>query len=737
MVDESLIAYLKTQMLEDNPAWLQLGNLQTDMFGNNVRKGQLKLEQPLNRNRWKDRVQELENNLRKLLAYSNDEHLFTNEEDIQHLIYAIDHCKILDPACGSGAFPMGVLHKLVYVLSRLDDDNVRWRELQKRKAQIEIDKALNEKDKKEREHKLIDINESFEDNASDFGRKLYLIENCIYGVDIQPIAVQISKLRFFISLIVDQKEKQGANNRGIRPLPNLETKFVAANTLIGLDKPKQAVIMPTKFYDLEIQLADVRHEHFDAKSRKEKTNCQKRDKLIRKQIAEMLKGSGWNSKDADRIALFDIYDQNAAADWFEPEWMSGKELFKGFEIVIGNSPYIVSKGGRYTGSEFNKEIINYFKFRFKTAEQQFNTYTLFIEIAKDLLSKKGIAYYIVPNTFLANEYSLKLREFLTSEVAIHELYSTGLAFEAATVETIVLGFGNLKSEYLKVRSNNDSVLLKTKDIISLTEDKKLLIKLNERSLSIIHKLNRFPKLKKVAKVWRGLTTGDDKRFISNTKISKEYKPLITGSDIERYGSLSNRKYVQYSPELLDRSRDERIFLLKEKLVSKFVGAKLTFAYDDKQFYVLNSGCVTENTSSTFTIKYLLSLLNSRLLNYFFSNVFTDYRDTFPIMKSGNVESLPIPIIELKKQFPFITLVDYIILLKQINADSSFFERLIDAMVYELYLPEEIKAAKSEVLQHLNKFPELEEDAEEKNLKIIEKVYKELSDPKHPVTVAMF
>ncbi len=121
MVDESLIAYLKTQMLEDKPAWLQLGNLQTELFGNEVRKGQLKLEQSLNKSRWKGKEEELEANLRKVISYSNDEHPFTNEDDIQQLVYAIDHCKILDPACGSGAFPMGVLHKLVYVLSRLDE----------------------------------------------------------------------------------------------------------------------------------------------------------------------------------------------------------------------------------------------------------------------------------------------------------------------------------------------------------------------------------------------------------------------------------------------------------------------------------------------------------------------------------------------------------------------------------------------------------------------------------------
>ena len=87
------------------------------------------------------------------------------------------------------------------------------------------------------EKQIANINDAFERNELDYGRKLYLIENCIYGVDIQPIAVQIAKLRFFISLVVDQKTDDTQENRGILPLPNLETKFVAANSLIGVEGP--------------------------------------------------------------------------------------------------------------------------------------------------------------------------------------------------------------------------------------------------------------------------------------------------------------------------------------------------------------------------------------------------------------------------------------------------------------------------------------------------------------------
>jgi hypothetical protein len=174
------------------------------------------------------------------------------------LIAAIDRLKILDPACGSGAFPMGILHKLVFVLGKLDPDNAYWRETQRQKAIRETEQAFRLGNKTERETRLLEISEVFERNASDYGRKLYLIENCIYGVDIQPIAVQIAKLRFFISLIVDQRVDDDQPNRGVRPLPNLDTKFVAANTLLSIERPQQLMLKDLAIDAKERELEDVR-----------------------------------------------------------------------------------------------------------------------------------------------------------------------------------------------------------------------------------------------------------------------------------------------------------------------------------------------------------------------------------------------------------------------------------------------------------------------------------------------
>ncbi len=169
-----------------------------------------------------------EGSLRDLISYSENPNSF-NPKDTKTLIRAIDNCKILDPACGSGAFPMGVLHKLVHILHKLDPKNTLWKQRQIEKAQTQDDVTI-------REQLISDIEVAFENNELDYGRKLYLIENCVYGVDIQPIATQISKLRFFISLIVDQKVDSGKENFGVRPLPNLEAKFVCANTLINIEK---------------------------------------------------------------------------------------------------------------------------------------------------------------------------------------------------------------------------------------------------------------------------------------------------------------------------------------------------------------------------------------------------------------------------------------------------------------------------------------------------------------------
>jgi hypothetical protein len=188
--------------------------------------------------------------LRHLLACTDEPPQFDDRERTE-LIAAIDRVKILDPACGSGAFPIGMLQKLVFLLEKLDPGNRQWKQRQIDNVHREMERVcaiegtIEDRDNEVREavlaslaQKLHEIERAFACNTLDYGRKRYLIQNCMYGVDIQPIAVQIAKLRCIITLIVDQQADDSLENHGILTLPNLETRFVAANTLDSFDPEK-------------------------------------------------------------------------------------------------------------------------------------------------------------------------------------------------------------------------------------------------------------------------------------------------------------------------------------------------------------------------------------------------------------------------------------------------------------------------------------------------------------------
>ena len=183
---------------------------------------------------------------------------------------------------------MGMLHKLTLALRRLDPDNSRWERLQKERALQRAEVAFDTQDDPTRREELIEIDETFKRyRDSDFGRKLYLIQNSIFGVDIQPVACQIAKLRFFISLAIEQEAEQDAENFGIKPLPNLETRFIAANTLIGLKA--QGTLTSNRARDLEQELRDNRERHFHATTRQRKRACKRKDEEVTNRIGSRVK----------------------------------------------------------------------------------------------------------------------------------------------------------------------------------------------------------------------------------------------------------------------------------------------------------------------------------------------------------------------------------------------------------------------------------------------------------------
>ena len=274
MVDESLIAHLKSELVtyyESESTFAATSPpSQLDLKGQSD-PVQTQLD-PQATTLTNEQKSDIEKKLRHLIAYKDEPHQF-DADGTEQLIKAIDTLKILDPACGSGAFPMGILHKLVFILGKLDPRNDQWRQRQITKVENLIniaeeidDSTIRENTIRDLETEIDSINEAFERNELDYGRKLYLIENCIYGVDIQPVAVQIAKLRFFISLVVDQRIDDAQENRGVRPLPNLETKFVLGNTLISVEKPVQQTLRNPEIDRKETELSEVRRKHFTART---------------------------------------------------------------------------------------------------------------------------------------------------------------------------------------------------------------------------------------------------------------------------------------------------------------------------------------------------------------------------------------------------------------------------------------------------------------------------------------
>ena len=227
--------------------------------------------------------------IRSLISYSDDDQVSTLTEGQTHdIVKAVLNCKVLDPACGSGAFPMGMLQQMSHLLSRVDASNKYWEE-------VVIDRAINDSsfvdnmnDEEKEAHKH-EIEEVFRLSVDypDYARKLYLIENCIYGVDLQSIAAQISRLRFFISLLCEQQPSSDASkNYNIKPLPNLEMKFVSANTLVRLEHIEEAreLFANKDILDLIAQLKAVRHELFVVTDHHVKEKLLSTDESLRSRI---------------------------------------------------------------------------------------------------------------------------------------------------------------------------------------------------------------------------------------------------------------------------------------------------------------------------------------------------------------------------------------------------------------------------------------------------------------------
>lgn len=349
-----------------------------------------------------------ESKLKALISWGqadDEEHPLSNDEK-QKIVTALAGLTILDPACGSGAFPIGILQKVVYILQQADPRAEIWLENQlKNIASPELKR---------------DIQEKYESENYDWLRKYGVIRETIFGIDIQTIATEISKLRCFLTLIIEEEVDDDKPNRGVHALPNLDFKFVTANSLVSLPDSNTAAKGKglNLFEDVSHieQLKNIRNQYFGANA----------DERARLQVEfKNLQMDMLRSRIASSNSTSDLYNElsdwdpfsHKATEWFDAEWMFGLE---GFDIVIANPPYVGEKGNKTT---FDKLKITSLGKRFYKGKM--DLFYFFFHLGIDALKDGGILTFITTNYYPTADGAVKLRKDFYERTNIVRLINFG------------------------------------------------------------------------------------------------------------------------------------------------------------------------------------------------------------------------------------------------------------------------------------------------------------------------
>jgi hypothetical protein len=523
----------------------------------------------------------------------------------------------------------------------------------------------------------------------------------VYGVDIQPIAIQISKLRFFISLIVDQKA-DGAkeNNYGIIALPNLETKFVAANTLIGI-KREQGGLADPEIDKKQKELLRIRHNHFGAKSTQEKKALRDTDRKVSKELIELLKQDGfYNSADAAQMATWNPYSQTEASAFFDPWWMFG--IDKGFDVVIGNPPYVDSEHMVI----INGLLRNTYRELYKTAKGNWDLFIIFIEKGIKLLSSQGLISFIVPNKLISQDYASDVRDMISDRILEIRDYSRLNVFENAAVYPITILMKNDKMrDYANMISMSSLITINEIHKVDDAELRHLpwdIFFWDSSIVLILRKINRHNKLMRQFVEFKNPCTVSEAYQIKSKLYDKgivaNAKKFINSGIIDKYSSLWGLKLAAY---IKDRYKFPVISLRDLKNISsrryaqsqskKIIIANMTqnieaFLDINAEYLAGKSTIIAIGKESELT--FCTALINSKIVSFWYKCIYHSTKMSGEALSitAERLSVIPIPDISMSEKKQLITIVDKIIAAKATDpkADTAALERQIDSLVYRLY-----------------------------------------------------
>lgn len=815
MSQESLVEYLYTHLSKPSTkAYRRLGSSQTELFGNEGRKGQLAIEEEIQ----DDEPSLNRESLERFIKYQYLEEQVTNQQQVIEEL--MDQVKICDPAIGSGAFPMGLLQEIIQAKEALHE----WR-----------------------------VEQNFEDRG-DFDPvpiKLNLIQYCIYGVDIEQGAIDIARLRFWLSLVVDEKQPQ--------LLPNLDYKIMQGNSLLESygdidlnidniqhdlieDGSKQfttkdrerlkklvndfylsenveqkpeikkeidgivqdfiegCILNSQKKFDKEIEEINRELAFINQQSQKQEKVHQKhenRKNTLKKQLEKVTQERNKLQQQANELReMFKKQEFNFFLWhlWFQDVFQQG-----GFDIVIANPPYIEHKKLKHIAKEL--------KHKYEVYSQSSDLSVYFFELAFVLLKKNGQLCFINTNKFFSTEYGKNLRNLLLrnklnsivnfEQVEVFKDILVSSAIINATKLTPPkdnnITYTELKKEKywrqeFKKKLNNDKKVFK-----QIEFDHKEWTFYPETERAIKKEIdNESIKLEDLSyiNIFRGLTTGFDPAFIIDSKTKNELgnpdivKPLIMGRDIKKFKLSSKERYIINShngvknkrPPInvekdyplifkylckIDRKHNFKLsnrtdqgnhwtnlrncayldLFEKPKIVWPLTADKWGFALDNNGYFLTSGGFFL--VSEKVPLKYLLAVFNSKLMKYYFKFIGVMTAGGAYTLKKTTVEKFPI--VETSNTKPFEILVNYITFLKtQTFSDphdklmDSFFEQVLDGLVYELYFPELLKSYDREFFKHLKNLKDLNSDLNDyEKLKVIREEFNRFYDKEHPVRNNVF
>jgi hypothetical protein len=590
---------------------------------------------------------------------STVEEIYDKIEDRKEANEIVNSIKICDPAVGSGHFLVSALNEMIAVKNDL---KILQDRTGKRLKEYQVEVVNDELIITDEEGELFDYNptnkESQRIQETLFHEKQTIIENCLFGVDINPNSVKICRLRLWIELLKNAYYK---NATELETLPNIDINIKCGNSLVSrfaIDADLSQTLKKSKWSIDSYRIAVDTYRNAESKEQKREMEKLIADiksdfrseislndpkaKKLRKlsgdlftmtkqtQLFEMGKKekADWNKKvsqlteetkkletEIEIIKSNKIFEN--AFEWrFEfPEVLNDDGDFVGFDCIIANPPYVKVQ-------ELDHKLIDWYKENKKVAHKRIDISILFFELSQSLLKNNGVGSFISSNQFLVTEYGRKLREFLLNDYALTSMIDYGdlPIFEDALTYVSIFNLSKNKPtdfSYCKVENIDDAKILnfnnKIKiDIAKLSSDNWVLSSKNNKD--ILEKILKQKTLSKIAKCSYGIVSGADSIFIVNDKVIESEQlekdsllPLIRANNCSRYD------YANYDLQII-----------------------YPFKYDDGATVLLTEDEFKNTFPNTF--KYLLSkreLLEERKDS---RKTFADSNKWYSLTRFGQLEN---------------------------------------------------------------------------------------------------